>query len=62
MISEYLSDEEILFYKWISDSSNALTPEQIKTQESIIKYCFLQGFSCGFSYKSRLRAEESLQK
>lgn len=59
---EYLSDEEIIFIKWLSDSQNKLTSEEIKTHENFIKYCFLQGFSAGFAYKAKIRAEEMLQK
>jgi hypothetical protein len=62
MSVEYLSDEEILYMKWLQEQPNRLTVEEIKNHESIIKYAFLQGFSAGFHYKARIRAEEMLQK
>lgn len=62
MSDEHLSDEEIIFIKWLGDSENKLTPEEIKKHEDIIKYCFLQGFAAGFTYKAKIRAEEMLQK
>jgi hypothetical protein len=59
-MTEELSDEEKFYHEWVKNNLDYIN--QHKNSIEVMKRLYLTGFSDGFTYQRKLRAEEELQK